>query len=555
MYVVLVCAAEADLSPSVSPDGKRIAMASFENRGGWNGEIENMKTDIYIMNIKEPFNRKKIITDGGWPTWGSDNVLFFHRKMGKFWAVFRYVISGSLIPFSRMTPDGIDAITPAAIDATKVAVVTIRPKLESSCDETTKDPQYRHIEIFDWTKIGSPVELTRGIRPDADHFNPFVIRDMDGDTRIGYHRCRSDKLDQSDDNIEKTFSKLQCPKSDIGLFRVSGAFPTFSADGSKLAFVDNEFKKVWVADNTGLNIRYEHKDSVFSTVWNQNPNKDILYVCVGPSFDSKAIVDICAIAKVSDGTLLRKELTENSNCAFPSTNPEGTKLVYRSNRDHGGDKQYKNLYIMEDAQVGEFGEGVITRLTEGDWIDTHCHWSPSGDWIVFSSTRDKPGGTPEKDNDLDPGYYAAFLVKANDKNVCVRVLTSGDDISGHINHPFFSPDGKSIVVVADLAGVSVDPISLPHFLHSVRPYGDIFVIDIDPTDIRKNKDIQAFKRMTHSRYENSTGTWTVFSTRDPNAAWNQHIKMANAATTCPYQNQNINRQVANYLAVPKRCRS
>ncbi|XP_074318958.1 uncharacterized protein LOC141655819 [Silene latifolia] len=533
-------------------------MASFQNRGGWNGEIESMKTDIYIMNIKEPFNRKLFITDAGWPTWGSDNVIFFHRKVGKFWAVFRAQMIGCFTMVRRVTPDGIDAVTPVAINSNTVSVVTIRPKLESSSDETAKEPQYRHIEIFDFSGTRPPIEITRGIRPDADHFNPFVIADMGGETRIGYHRCRSNKLDQShENNIEKTFSKLQCPKSDIGLFRVSGAFPTFSADGSKLAFVDNEFKKVWVADNTGLNIRFEqqHANSVFSTVWNQNPKKDILYVCVGPSFDTRATVDICAILKVSDGTLLRKELTEKFNNAFPSTNPEGTKLVYRSTRGHGGDKPYKNLYIMEDAEVGEFGDGKITRLTEGNWIDTHCHWSPSGDWIVFSSTRDKPKDAPEKDNDLDPGYYGAFIVKANDKNVWVRVLTSGNDISGHINHPFFSPDGKSIVVVADLAGVSVDPISLPHFLHSVRPYGDIFVIDIDPTDIRKNENIQAFKRMTHSRYENSTGTWTVFSTRDPNAAWNQHIKNANAATSCPYQNQNTNRQVSNYLAVPTRCRS
>ncbi|XP_074319485.1 uncharacterized protein LOC141656475 [Silene latifolia] len=366
---------EADLSPSVSPDRKRVAMASFQNRGGWNGEIESMKTDIYIMNIKEPFNRKLFITDAGWPTWGSDNVIFFHRKVGKFWAVFRAQMIGCFTMVRRVTPDGIDAVTPVAINSNTVSVVTIRPKLESSSDETAKEPQYRHIEIFDFSGTRPPIEITRGIRPDADHFNPFVIADMGGETRIGYHRCRSNKLDQShENNIEKTFSKLQCPKSDIGLFRVSGAFPTFSADGSKLAFVDNEFKKVWVADNTGLNIRFEqqHANSVFSTVWNQNPKKDILYVCVGPSFDTRATVDICAILKVSDGTLLRKELTEKFNNAFPSTNPEGTKLVYRSTRDHGGDKPYKNLYIMEDAQVGEFGDGKITRLTEGNWIDTQA---------------------------------------------------------------------------------------------------------------------------------------------------------------------------------------
>ena len=38
---------------------------------------------------------------------------------------------------------------------------------------------------------------------------------------------------------------------------MSGVFPTFSADGSKLAFVDNEFKAVWVADSNGLRVVFE----------------------------------------------------------------------------------------------------------------------------------------------------------------------------------------------------------------------------------------------------------------------------------------------------------
>jgi hypothetical protein len=38
---------------------------------------------------------------------------------------------------------------------------------------------------------------------------------------------------------------------------VSGVFPTTSKDGSKLAFVDNTFKAVWLADSHGVRIVYE----------------------------------------------------------------------------------------------------------------------------------------------------------------------------------------------------------------------------------------------------------------------------------------------------------
>ncbi|GAB2291226.1 hypothetical protein Dimus_025483 [Dionaea muscipula] len=542
---------EADLSPSVQPSGKKIAVASFQKKGGWDGEIEDLKTDIFMMNVEKPFERKLLIKNGGWPTWGSDTVIFFHRKVGEFWGVFRADISnGSNPTTTRVTPDGIHAITPAAINATTVAVATIRQN--SGLSDVRVEAQYRHIEIFDSTGQQPTIQITQKTRPKADHFNPFVI---DGGKRIGYHRCKSDLLRCGDD-IERQSSKVESPHPEVGLFRVPGIFPTFSQDGTKLAFVDNEFKAVWVADSQGLRIVYETKgpDNIFSPVWNQNAQKDILYVNSGPSFNAAKVLHICAIPNVSSGAQRRVQLTKAFNNAFPSTNPDGTKLVFRSTRD-GGDKRYKNLYIMEDAQSGEYGEGgKITRLTNGPWTDTHCQWSPRGDWIAFSSTRDKPKGAPELDNNLDPGYFALFLVKANDPSVVVRVMASGSDVAGHVNHPFFSPDGKSIVVTSDLAAVSVDPISLPLFVHSVRPYGDIFAFDIDPDDIKKNKNVKKFNRITHSRYENSTATWTLFSTQDPNAAWNMLLKKA-FRPACPYAHGDGGEswQMTGHLCIPKRC--
>ncbi|KAG8649240.1 uncharacterized protein LOC110607614 [Manihot esculenta] len=537
----------SDLSPSVSPSGRKIAVASFQGKG-WNGEIEDLQTDIYVMNVeKPPLERKRIIKNGGWPTWGSENIIFFHRKVGKFWGVFRFdIASGETV---RVTTDGIDAITPAAISDTKVAVATIRKK--SKFSEVRVEAQYRHIEIFDSSAPDQPIKITQITRPKADHFNPFVL---DGGKRIGYHRCKSDLLNHGAE-IPRNFHKLHSPHPDVGLFRVSGVFPTFSKDGSKLAFVDNEFKAVWVADSQGLRIVFETKgpDNIFSPVWNQNPQKDILYVCMGPSFNAGKTLEICAIPNVSSGVRQRRKLTKKFNNAFPSTSPDGKKLVFRSTRD-GGDKKHKNLYIMEDAEVGEYGDGTITRLTNGPWTDTHCQWSPSGDWIVFSSTRDKPKDAPETDNGLDPGYFSVFLIKANDPSVVVRVIKSGDDLSGHVNHPFFSPDGKSIVVTSDLAAVSVDPISLPLFLYSVRPYGDVFTVDINTDDITKNKDVKKFNRITHSRYENSTPTWTMFTTADPNATWNLLLK-DRYTPSCPYMYPDGGESwhMTGHLCIPKRC--
>lgn len=51
--------------------------------------------------------------------------------------------------------------------------------------------------------------------------------------------------------MEKRFHKVNSPQPDVGLFRLSGAFPTFSKDGSKLAFVGNDFRAVWLVDFEG----------------------------------------------------------------------------------------------------------------------------------------------------------------------------------------------------------------------------------------------------------------------------------------------------------------
>ncbi|KAL7175165.1 hypothetical protein ACSBR2_028884 [Camellia fascicularis] len=164
--------------------------------------------------------------------------------------------------------------------------------------------------------------------PKADYFNPFVIN---GGKRIGYHHCKSDLL-KSGDEIQRNFHKLESPHPDVGLLRVPGIFPTFSKDSSKLAFVDNEFKAVWVADCKGLRIVYETKgpDNIFSPVWNQNPEKDILYVNMGPSFNFDKTLNICATPDMSSGAQRRVQLTKAFNNAFPSTNLLLTNLGLRA---------------------------------------------------------------------------------------------------------------------------------------------------------------------------------------------------------------------------------
>ena len=79
--------------------------------------------------------------------------------------------------------------------------------------------------------------------------------------------------------VRKSFDKMQSPLKDVGLFRVTGVFPTISKDGSKLAFVDNEFKAVWLADVQGLRIVYEGPILLYAFIFLENRTWPLLLLC------------------------------------------------------------------------------------------------------------------------------------------------------------------------------------------------------------------------------------------------------------------------------------
>ncbi|XP_026429764.1 uncharacterized protein LOC113326210 [Papaver somniferum] len=211
----------ADLSPSVSPSGKKIAVASFEDSGGWDSATEDQKTDIYVMNVEEPYDRRLVVKNGGWPTWGSDDIIFFHRKDDKkpyenateriYWGVYRSDISSTGLVPVRVTPDNIDAFTPAAIDATTVAVATIRQKSEFGDTRV----EARHIEIFYSAGGQEPSQITQKVRPKGDYFNPFVIGDGIHGKRVGYHCCTSEPLKEQEE-IKRQFQIITSPDPDVG---------------------------------------------------------------------------------------------------------------------------------------------------------------------------------------------------------------------------------------------------------------------------------------------------------------------------------------------------
>lgn len=454
----------ADFSPAVSPSGFWTAVASYGEKG-WTGDVEELKTDIYVFLTRDGTRRIRVVEHGGWPCWVDDSTLYFHRRGDdEWWSIYRATlpsegpISTESVVVERVTPPGLHAFTPATSTGNKnfIAVATRRPS-----------SSFRHIELLDLIK-NEFKELTRHVSPQTHHFNPFISPDS---TRIGYHKCRG--LGNGRASTQLLLENVRSPVPELSLFRIDGSFPSFSPSGDRIAYVD--FPGVYVVNRDGSNRRQVFPEMAFTTVWNP-VGKGVVYTSTGPTFASESTeVDIISI-NVDEGpqTSFKKLTNDGKNNAFPSPSPDGKWIVFRSGRTG-----HKNLYIM-DAVEGD--RGAIHRLTEGPWSDTMCSWSPDGDWIAFASDRENPGS----------GSFELYLIHPNGTGL-KKLFQSGS--GGRANHPIFSPDGKSIAFTSDYAAVSAEPISNAHHY---QPYGEIFRMKLDGSDL---------KRLTHNSFEDGTPSW------------------------------------------------
>ncbi|KAG9457087.1 hypothetical protein H6P81_001595 [Aristolochia fimbriata] len=458
----------ADFSPAVSPSGEWTAVASSGERG-WDGEIDDLKTGIYVFKTRDGSGRRLVAEHGGWPVWADESTIYFHRPSEDgWWSVYRASglrllregDSDSPTVIERVTPPGLHAFTPAVAPGSRfVAVATRRPSSD-----------FRHIELFDThTKVFD--EITKRISPRTHHYNPFLSPDG---TRLGYHRCRGGAAGKSNNRL-LLLENRRSPVGDISLFRVDGSFPSFSPDGNRIAYTG--FPGLYVANVDGSARRLLFPGTAFSTAW--DPKREgVVYASIGPVFAGELTeVDVASFRVRADGSVAMKRLTRGGeNNAFPSPSPDGTRVVFRSGRSG-----HKNLYIM-DAAEGEAAS--LWRLTEGNWTDTMCNWSPDGKWIAFASDRERAGS----------GDFAIYFVRPDGSGLR-KAFESGPGGVGRANHPWFSPDAKRFVFTSDHAAVSAEPVANPHHY---QPYGDIFVADVDGSHAT---------RLTHNSYEDGTPSW------------------------------------------------
>lgn len=327
----------ADFSPSVSPSGKWVIVASDQNHG-FQGEPCFVNSDLYIFKAVDGSARRLLIKNGGWPSWGaSDSQFFFHRRAADgWWSVYEASIawsSGDPVAEekNRLTPSGFHAFTPAASrDGKWVALATRRLPASKN--------KYRRIEILDLTS--GRLSILNTSKTEAHQYNPFI--DPDDSTVIGYHQC------QDDHGGRKNLEVLRSPVDNISILRIDGDFPSFSRDSSLIAFnldINSKRQKdsgVYVMHSDGSNrtsIFKPKKGKTFGTSWGSTSEGPVVFSSYGEDIfmAGNASVHIIAIHVNKESLSTRKvvRLTkdqENSlynNNAFPSPSRDGKWIVFR----------------------------------------------------------------------------------------------------------------------------------------------------------------------------------------------------------------------------------
>src|SRR5262245_40365678 len=165
-------------------------------------------------------------------------------------------------------------------------------------------------------------------------------------------------------------------------------------------------------------------------------------------------------------------------------------------RASGQERRYSWDYDPEmELYVRNQQTGSYRRLTNKRGYDAEASYSPDGQWIVFSSTRDaydRPLSPAEqKQLGVDPSYFGEiYIMRADADGSGVKRLTS---VPGYDGGPFFSPDGKRIIWRRfDEQGL----------------IADVWTMNLDGTDQRQITD---FGAMSWAPYMHPSGQYIFFA--------------------------------------------
>jgi Tol biopolymer transport system component len=136
--------------------------------------------------------------------------------------------------------------------------------------------------------------------------------------------------------------------------------------------------------------------------------------------------------------------------------------VYRT---FGPDGNGLRIMDIETGQVTSLGSGY----------DNFPLWSPRGDLILFARQA--------------AGAYEIYTIKPDGSGLKQLTHSRGNDA-----HMAWSPDGEYIAFASSRKGFKDEAI----YTNAPQPYGEIFVMKFDGTDVRQ---------LTDNQWEEGTPVW------------------------------------------------
>lgn len=163
-----------------------------------------------------------------------------------------------------------------------------------------------------------------------------------------------------------------------------------------------------------------------------------------------------------DGSGFQQLTTGDGNDGNPSPAPDGKRIVYRTFGASGSGLRILNLETK-----------VTTPLTTE--YDNFPFWSPRGDLITFVRQVD--------------GDYEIFTIRPDGTGLKRLTFSKGNDA-----HMAWSPDGEWIAFASTRKGFKDEAI----YTDAPQPYGELFVMRYDGTDVRQ---------LTDNQWEDGAPTW------------------------------------------------
>ncbi|MDX1501093.1 MAG: hypothetical protein R3325_01940 [Thermoanaerobaculia bacterium] len=148
---------------------------------------------------------------------------------------------------------------------------------------------------------------------------------------------------------------------------------------------------------------------------------------------------------------------------------------------------------MMDLFVAAPGTFELTRLTEAEGYDAEASYSPDGEWIVFTSTRDayerELSEEEARQLELNPSTFGEIYRMRADGSQLERLTR----VPGYDGGPFYTSDGSRIV------WRRFDPEGL---------IADVWTMAADGSDPRQVTD---FGAMSWAPYEHPSGDYIFFA--------------------------------------------